>query len=213
METNQHLIQVQKTARYHALENNSEIKKIWIVCHGYGYLSQYFIKKFEGLNVPGTLIIAPEGFSKFYLEGLNGKVGASWMTSDNRKIDIQDNIAYLNTLYDHLIATYGQVEINVLGFSQAACTVCYWLNDAYAKINQLVLWAGMFPADMDYEINKEIYDPIDVHWVVGNKDHLINSEKVNEHNAILINAGIKFKHHTFQGGHNINEEALLRWFI
>ena len=39
--------------------------------------------------------MAPEGLSRFYLEGFSGKVGATWMTREDRLNDID------NYLRDH----------------------------------------------------------------------------------------------------------------
>ena len=43
----------------------------------------------------GYTIIAPQGLHKFYLEGTSGRVGASWMTKENREDDIKNYLVYL----------------------------------------------------------------------------------------------------------------------
>jgi hypothetical protein len=86
----QHQLNFQLKARYHKLgEVNASTKQIWWVLHGYGQLSQFFIQKFEVLAKQNICVIAPEGLSKFYLSGNSGRVGASWMTRENRQMDIE----------------------------------------------------------------------------------------------------------------------------
>ena len=65
-------------------------EKIWFVCHGYGQLAEYFIKNFEVLDAETNYVIAPQGLSKFYLKGFTGRVGASWMTKEDRLTDIEN---------------------------------------------------------------------------------------------------------------------------
>lgn len=65
-----HKITVNRTAFYHTLGDVKTAKTIWIVLHGYGYLAEYFIKKFEPILNSETAVIAPEALSKFYLNGV-----------------------------------------------------------------------------------------------------------------------------------------------
>ena len=81
MGVHEHSIKVENTAHYVSLgELNRETKEIWIVCHGYGQLAKFFIRKFKILQKESVYIVAPQGFHKFYLKGFSGRVGASWMT-------------------------------------------------------------------------------------------------------------------------------------
>jgi hypothetical protein len=85
-----HSITVSKKARYYQIgEASPIIKKVWIVLHGYAMLSEFFIKKFENLNDGSTLIIAPEALNRFYIDGTYNRVGASWMTKEERITDIK----------------------------------------------------------------------------------------------------------------------------
>ena len=46
MGVNEHYIKVENTAHYVSLgELNRGTKEIWIVCHGYGQLAKFFIRK------------------------------------------------------------------------------------------------------------------------------------------------------------------------
>ena len=80
-----HNIKVEKTATYYSSGNIKTAKTIWFVLHGYGMLAEYFIKKFDSIVNNDNCVIAPEGLSKFYTKGFYGRVGASWMTKENRE--------------------------------------------------------------------------------------------------------------------------------
>ena len=96
-------IQTTKSARYFQIgELNSMTKNVWIVLHGYGMLPEYFIKKFECIANKETVIVAPEALNKFYLKDNYSRVGSSWMTKVERHDDIQDNINFLNSIYNAL---------------------------------------------------------------------------------------------------------------
>ena len=98
-------IETKKTARYYTLGTLSEnTKTVWFVCHGYGQLANYFLRNFKLLENEKTFVISPEGFHRYYLNGFSGRVGASWMTKEDRLNDIADYVAYLDQLYEpHLM--------------------------------------------------------------------------------------------------------------
>ena len=108
-------------ARYHQLgELNTKTKHLIFALHGYGQQSKYFIRKFRSLVEYGICIIAPEGLNRFYLEGYSGRVGATWMTKEDRETDILNYLRYLNAIYAQL--TTHSVKVTILGFSQGAAT-------------------------------------------------------------------------------------------
>jgi len=122
----EHHITVPRTARYHALGDAATASEIWIVLHGYGHLARYFLRKFEGLE-EGRLIVAPEGLSRFYLDDGHTRVGATWMTREDRELEIADQLTYLDQLTEHLRAgSRADIRLNVLGFSQGVATACRW---------------------------------------------------------------------------------------
>jgi predicted esterase len=204
-------IVVPKTARYFVLgEPSEQTEQIWFVCHGYGELAQYFIKKFEVLKNENTLIVAPEALNRFYRQGLSGKVGATWMTKEERESEIADYINYLNLVYYEVLAAFKnkKVTINVLGFSQGTATVCRWLANKKAHADNLILWAGFFPHDLDYETNRELLDLLNTTIVMGEQDEFYSKEMVEAQLKIPIEKGIKCRLNYFEGKHEIHSETL-----
>ena len=44
-------------------------ENVWVVFHGIGYLSKYFLKYFRHLDQEKNYIVAPQAPSKYYLNG------------------------------------------------------------------------------------------------------------------------------------------------
>src|SRR5690554_4646496 len=133
-------LSVSKTARYYTAGTlDKKTKTIWFVCHGYGQLAKYFIQNFKVLDNGENFIVAPEALSRFYLQGFSGRVGATWMTKEDRENDIKDYNAYLSTLYKKVMKDIPleNVKINILGFSQGVSTVCRWVVSEKIKFDKL----------------------------------------------------------------------------
>lgn len=205
MSNKQHIV-VNKTATYHILGNPKTAKTIWFVLHGYGMLAEFFIKKFEPILNDQTCVIAPEGLSKFYTQGFYGRVGATWMTKEDREVEIDDYINYLNQLHEFTCAenTNSSLKINLLGFSQGGATVSRWAANRKARFDNLILWASIFPEDMNFE-------QITTHntfLLYGNDDEFATHEKVAQQKSLLSNT-TSFNIIEFDGKHDIPKTVLL----
>lgn len=206
--TAQHNITTQKTARIFTYGNLSEQTKIiWIVAHGYGFLAEYFIKKFECLNPDEHYVIVPEALNRFYLKNLSGRVGACWMTSEDRENEINDYILYLDNIYKTFVL-HKHAKIVALGFSQGASTIMRWAMKTHNKLNNIVLWGGSIPNECLTNITKlnNMYPYI----LVGDTDEFITPEKKDEVMKTLVNNGVIFSHIFYKGGHAILTEPLMQ---
>jgi predicted esterase len=206
-------ITISKTARYFILgEVSEQIETVWLVCHGYGQLANYFIQNFKVIDNGKNLIVAPEGLHRFYWEKFSGRVVASWMTKEDRAEDIKDYVNYLDAVYAEVLSGFKnkKVKINVLGFSQGAATVCRWIANKKSKIDNLILWAGPFPDDMNFEMLRAVFNNINTFIVIGDNDEFITEQQVKEHNQLLISNKINFELIRFNGRHEIDDEALLQ---
>lgn len=209
-------ISVRRTATYHTLGDIATVDTIWLVLHGYGQLSEYFIRNFTSIQKPGTYIIAPEALSRFYLQGFSGRVGASWMTKEAREDDIGDYIYYLDKIFEELATKVdlSAVKINLLGFSQGAPTLYRWVIHTRIKINKLIFWSGIFPPDMNTdgmpvtpEKLKDIFNRKEVYIIYGNSDQFLKEEhqgQLKQWSSLFPNLQILL----FDGGHHIDEATL-----
>ncbi len=205
-------IQVRKTARYFTIGKLAETtKSIWFVCHGYGQLASYFLQKFEVLDDNQTFIVAPEALNRFYLEGFSGRVGATWMTKEERLQEIDDYVHYLNELYSAILSNTAtaKVTINILGFSQGVATVCRWIANRQIKANNLILWAGKLPHDMNLELTKEMLSHTTMYVVYGRQDEFLKDVSQEEYINGFLAAGLNPRIIAFDGKHEIHQETLL----
>jgi predicted esterase len=203
-------------ARYFKLgEITASTKQVWFVLHGYGQLARYFLKKFNVLEQYGICVIAPEGLSRFYHEQpeaggrKNNRVGATWMTRENRLMDIENYLRFLDTVYRQEV-NHDTIPITVLGFSQGAATASRWVSNGNIEFNRLVLWAGIFPADMDFDAGSLILETKQVWMIYGKKDPFLSDDRFNEMNALAEKLNTKVKEIVFDGEHDIDEQTLLK---
>ncbi|MCI1185838.1 phospholipase [Hymenobacter sp. DH14] len=208
----EHHLTVARTARYQQLgELSARTRRVWFVCHGYGQLAAYFVRHFAFLveNRDDTVIIAPEGLSRFYLQGNGGRVGASWMTRDDRLAEIDDHVCFLNQLAAVVLGQCpADIETTVLGFSQGTATVSRWLTRAHFRPAHLILWAGGFPEDIAAETAQKLLQGLPLSVVVGNNDEYISLAQAKQQHQQLQQLGAEAQLRTFVGKHELNRAML-----
>lgn len=198
-------IKSNKTFRYYVKGNIDQAEILIYVLHGYGQLAKFFIEKFKSLD-ERYFVVAPEGMHRFYLESTAGRVGASWMTKEDRENDITDNINWLSDLHKAISGNKKFHKIIVLGFSQGGATAARWYYKSFQKESQLILWACVFPPDLDMQsiIESELNE--NNYFILGNEDEYYTSED----QKVMINfyEGMKFKTLLYKGNHDINPTVL-----
>ncbi|MEQ9466539.1 MAG: hypothetical protein RLN88_03955, partial [Ekhidna sp.] len=143
----QHHIDISVKASYHTLNDLTEkTEKVWLVFHGYGQLAEYFIKKFDGLDPEKNFIIAPQGLSKYYLDGVTGRVGASWMTKEDRLTEIENQYSYIDGMLKE-VGDISDKQLIYFGFSQGTATMGRYAAHAKIPFQKMIIWAGTFPPD------------------------------------------------------------------
>jgi len=203
-------IRFQYQARYFQLGDlNHNTDHLIYVLHGYGQHAKYFLRKFSILDNGKNCVIAPEGLSRFYLEGFSGRVGATWMTKEDRLTDIDNYIQYLNSLHSSLSKEISIIpEITIIGFSQGAATASRWVANSNFKLDRLILWAGIFPPDLDYPSEKGKFKSLNVNYVYGINDPYLSKDRLKEMDEISQKLEVKPNIITFEGEHGINDKPL-----
>lgn len=206
-----HTLTVGRTARYCTLGDPTASHEVWFVLHGYGQLAEFFIQSFDRLDDGARFVVAPEALSRFYTQGMDGRVGASWMTSAARQHEIHDYVQYLDALYEHLRDEWPRTAaVRVLGFSQGAATACRWTAFGEAEVNQLILWAGGVPPDLDLNAHRELLDQLDLTLIIGTKDEYISDERIAQEEARLDAHDITHRTIRFDGPHRIKSDVLVQ---
>ncbi len=204
-----HKIKFPRTAHYFTSGTPSpEIKKIFFVFHGYGQLASRFIYKFDQLD-EDCLVIAPEGFSRFYWNEAKGIVGASWMTKEDRLTEIEDYCNYIDHLYHLFLKKVPEnVQVNLLGFSQGGATAVRWAERNRPHFHNLILWGAAFPEDLDYLSMAAYLSDKKLHVVYGKQDPYLSPERIKKHELFTEQQGLKFNMIWFEGKHEIDRATL-----
>jgi predicted esterase len=159
-----------------------------------------------------TVVVAPEALSRFYTDGNYGKPGATWMTREDRQAEITDYVAYLNQLYDTLLAGHdrSRLTINVMGFSQGCATLGRWLADGHVRADRVVLWAGFFPNGLADVIDPATLADVPVSYVYGRQDEYI--EQMPDAEQYIQRLQTELPHLQvvpFDGKHTVERAVLL----
>ncbi len=208
MELSERNIITQKTARYYVSGTpSSTIKNIWVVIHGYGQLAENFIQQFDFLVNEDTLVIAPEGLSKFYT---GNRIGASWMTKEDRENEIKDYLSYLDLILKDVSKEidYLNVKVNVLGFSQGVHTAVRWFTLSGNKFDSLYLCSDDFPKDTDFEKLKTKLNGSKMFFIFGDADGIIPQTTFDNSVQMMKEQGLNFETIIFEGKHIINTDTI-----
>ena len=210
-------ITVHRTARYVVLGCEGDVKDVWVCVHGFGQLARRFARDLGALVSPRRNIVVPEALNRYYLESAgvapqDRKVGATWMTKEDRAADIADYVDYLDALYGVEVAPHATMgaRVTVLGFSQGVTTVVRWAVLGMSHIDRLVCWAGALPHDIDLKAHAARLRAMSPVMAIGDADEFGDWAAVEEQRARLDAAGIPHTVHQFAGGHVLNDEVLLR---
>ena len=198
------------TNSYAALNTlTDKTKNIWIVLHGIGYLSRYFLKYFASLPPDENYIIAPQAPSKYYLNNEYRYVGASWFTKVDKVQETRNVIAYLDAIYaaEHLPE---KCELIVFGFSQGVSIATRWVAQRQLKCNRLVLYAGEIPEELKPEDFGFLNDnSTKVTVIVGDKDEYLTEERRRTESEKIEKLFLgKAQQITFEGGHEVKKELV-----
>jgi predicted esterase len=205
----EHHLHVRRTARYHALGDIRTAKAIWIVVHGYGQLARFFLNHFEEVGEE-LCVVAPEGLSRFYLDPEHQRVGATWMTREDRLHEIDDHVAYLDQLVAVLLKGAGRpLPVHALGFSQGVATVSRWSLRGTTQLDRLVFWAGSIPPELDREALRP-WRTKQVDLVLGVTDQFLKEADLRVMEQRLLSAEVPVKVHGFKGGHQMDRVLLGR---
>ena len=198
---------------YYTLNEFTEAtERVWLVFHGYGQLGRFFINKFKVLNAKKNFVIAPQGLSKFYLEGTSGKVGATWMTSDNRLVEIENQYRYIKAIVAEELGGKPEIPLYLFGFSQGVSTMMRFASRHRMEFEKMVLWAGKIPPELTKEDIRHWPPDASYEYYVGDNDHFVTNDD------ILLEQTNKLKELTedrcstfvFQGKHEIAADLLMK---
>lgn len=202
-------IEVKREARYYT-NGASPLKaeSIWFLLHGYGQLAENFLKKFHHIDNESTLLAAPEALSRFYTDGGFGKIGASWMTREERESEIAGYVNYLSSLHKHFKVECGnrKIPLNVFSFSQGTSTACRWLQLSGIKASLLILWGGFLPPDFDLARWNDSFERLLI--VTGTEDNFFTPTHLAKGKKQLDEVGADYEVYVYEGVHEMSAKEV-----
>ena len=204
-----HWIPVAQEQRVDSLGALSEsTKHVWVGLHGYGQLVQFFARHFRSLVTEERAFVFPQGPHKFYLNGVHGRVGASWMTKDQRLVDIANQRIYLGFVFRWIKKQAPKATIHCIGFSQGVATIMRCIGHEDVQPSSLLAWAGSWPPDLD-KTNRATLEKLRVKACFGSQDEYITTEKQQEMIGYYLE---KYNFEplvsVYEGGHSFDAEKL-----
>jgi predicted esterase len=209
----EHRVTVERSARVYTL-GNTQAADAWVVLHGYGQLAARFIGHFAKIAGPERVVVAPEALNRFYFElprvggppAAERRVGAAWMTREDREAEIADYVAYLDRMLPSVAPEARTVT--VLGFSQGVATALRWVALGSTSVQRLILWAGPSPPDLDLQRLGDRLAGARVHVVVGERDPIGVAGELEKQLDALEQVGIQTEITQFEGGHTLDAAVL-----
>jgi predicted esterase len=203
-------ISYQITNTYSTMNELTEkTKNVWLVCHGIGFLSRYFITYFNKLNTEENYIIAPQAASKYYLKNEYRHVGASWLTKENTQTEIENVLKNLNAIY--LAENISnKPRFFILGFSQGVSVAMRWVSRYKILCDKLIIYAGSIPSELTAEDFKFInHNETKVINVVGTEDEYLTEKRLDQElEKMQLLFGKHYTFNTFKGKHEMSREVL-----
>jgi len=196
---------------YSVLNNyTKKTKNIWIVFHGLGYLSKYFINYFSKVNTEENYIIAPQAPSKYY-QGKDFKhVGASWLTKVNTLEETKNIMKYVDEVYKSEINSTPK-NLIILGYSQGVSIATRWVASRKINCDHLILHSGGIPVELNPEDFSHLKKTTKVWYTYGKRDPYINDARKTEEtlkgNHLF---GNHLKIEVFDGIHEINTNFIMK---
>src|SRR5690625_1013675 len=155
-------------------------QNIWMVFHGMGYLSRYFIRYFKVLDPETNYIIAPQAPSKYYQDKTFKHVGASWLTRENTKLETENVLAFVQSVWKQEIKNAYDYRVFVLGYSQGVSIATRWIAKQKIDCHQLILHSGGIPEELKREDFEHLSKDCKVLYLYGDKDPYITEARKTE---------------------------------
>jgi predicted esterase len=201
-------IQVRKTGRYFISKKIDEkVNHVIFVLHGYAQNADDFLSSCISLANDETLLVAPEGLSKFYWIDFTSNPSSSWMTSLERDKELEDTLHYLSQVLMEIKAQLPNKELtySCLGFSQGAATASRFACNPYLNCKDLFLYGGGPAHDLNWEA---LPKDLKFHLIYGDQDPLVSASQATKVEGHISSKKFQVSPFQFKGKHKIEAAAL-----
>ncbi|GAA4271776.1 esterase [Aquimarina gracilis] len=185
----------------------SKTKNVWLVFHGIGYLSRYFIRLFESFDKDENYFIAPQAPSKYYKGNDHRRVGSSWLTKENTQPETKNVLRYVDAIVE---SEKIPEELNfiILGYSQGVSIATRWIASRKINCDTLIMVSGGFPKELKKENFTFLTENTKITHIVGEKDPFFEIEKVEAEKKRVKQILPQIEFRTHNGGHELDVASL-----
>ena len=177
-------------------------------------LCKQMLYKFKDFNPQEHFVVAPEGLSRFYFKGYSGDVVSTWMTKEDRLVEIEDFSVYLDKLYrSYTERLPKECKKLILGFSQGGTTVFRWLHRRLTQVDTILAYSAWVPEDLDYKDSITDVTSIPIIYTVGLQDEFVTAERIEMQKAIIARGKLAATYEFYEGVHKIDRSQLMKIFI
>lgn len=210
MEIKSYQRKVLKTAHYSTYgELSDQTKYFWFALHGSHMLCEQMLYKFNDFDPKEHFILAPEGLSRFYLKGFSGDVVATWMTKQDRLVEIEDFSVYLNDLYtDYTSRIPTHAKKIIFGFSQGGTSAFRWMYNYQVQVDHILAYSTWIPEDLDFSQSQTDITKIPINYTIGLQDEYMNDERMNFLKQIVKRNKFQCSYELYEGNHRISKHQL-----
>ena len=181
----------------------NQTKTVWLVCHGMGYMSRYFLRYFKHLNPEENYIIAPQAPSKYYIQP-RMHVGANWLTRDNTAAGTENIVNYFDA-----VNIPAEINFIVFGYSQGVSVALRYLAKRQLQCNQIVIHSGGIPKELIPKDFEYLAKDTKVKLVYGTEDEYLDENRMQlESEKAKDLFGDKISITSFNGKHIVNVEFI-----
>ena len=143
-----------RTAHYYSLgEPGPGIQHLWVCLHGHHQPVAGLAAQLVQLDTPERLLILPEALSRHAQPENSGRSGDAlgvWFAPHSVADDLADTTTYLDGLTDAIRARCpAGTPVTVLGYGHGAAAAVGWLAENHLVYERLILYAPVFPSEID----------------------------------------------------------------
>ncbi|MGB5189705.1 alpha/beta hydrolase [Robiginitalea sp.] len=197
-------LSIQASHPYETLNQwTPDTKRVWVVFHGIGYLSRYFLRHFHHLDPRENYIIAPQAPALYYLDQTYTHIGASWLTRENTRLYMDNLLQLLDELWNSE-KIHTAPSLVLMGYSQGVSVLCRWIVARKLKCERLLLYAGRVPEELNAEDFEHLAPQTKVDFFLGDKDPFVTSElRAGLKDRMELLFGDRLEVNEFSGGHTV----------
>ncbi|MFD1063716.1 alpha/beta hydrolase [Winogradskyella litorisediminis] len=186
---------------------SASTKNIWLVFHGMGYLSKYFLRYFKDLNADENYIIALEAPSKYYIQP-KMHVGANWLTRENTEMGMHNILNYLDAVLENETVPLDK-NLIIFGYSQGVSIASRYVVKRQLQPLQLVLHSGGIPKELTADDFKFLNSDCKVKLIYGTEDEYLDEARIKIERQRAENLfGNRLDILPFDGKHVVNVDYI-----